>query len=372
MSLPLTPAECDLRDFPRMMLDITRLRASKFDTIRDDAAWRAGLNLWMSSWHQVPAGSLPTDDDELTKAAGLGRDVRSWRKVKALALRGWELADDGLLYHEVVAEIVLEAWLDKLGSRLSSDAGNAKRYGHEFDPAPLYADIRSAAAMLERLNRKSKALRKQHVMKSRKASADAPDGLPLGASVGVQPGSQGNRTDQNGVERKKDKPSSSAPDGAKGKASRRKPAVAIPADFPTSEAIAEQQAKARTAGANIDAAYEAERFRNWAQGKDQRFADWAAAWRNWMAKAIKDAPKASGAGPQIELVWDGPTEVREAVRASLERPEYADSYLKFCAATPAEKVVSTENGFVADLLRKQCGGALSRIGWRVLVKGRAA
>ena len=73
---PLTPTRCDLRDFPRMMLDITRLRSSEFDTTLDDAAWRAGVNLWMSAWHQVPAASLQNDDASLAKAAGLGRDDR--------------------------------------------------------------------------------------------------------------------------------------------------------------------------------------------------------------------------------------------------------------------------------------------------------
>lgn len=372
MSAPLTPPDCDLRDFPRMMLDIIRLRASSFDKIRDDAAWRAGLNLWMSSWHQVPAGSLPNDEDELTSAAGLGRDVRSWRKVKEAALRGWVLADDGLLYHEVVAEIAIEAWLDKLGSRLSSDAGNAKRYGHEFDPARLYGEIRVAAEMLERLNLKSKALRKQHVLKSRKSPDGAPDLLPVGEPAGDPLGSQGNRSDQNGVKRKKDKPSSSAGEPAKPKADRRKPAVEIPEGFPDAEAIAEQQARAREKGANVDASYQAERFRNWAISKAQRYADWRAAWRNWMVKAIAEAPKTGGARPALEAVWSGPAEVRAAVRRSLEKPDYADSYLKHCHADEAAKELTTQNGVVADILRKQCGRALSDIGWRVLVKGRAA
>ena len=45
--------------------------------------------------------------------------------------------DDGRLYHPVVAEFALGAWLEKLARRLSSGAGNAKRWGQEFDSAPV-------------------------------------------------------------------------------------------------------------------------------------------------------------------------------------------------------------------------------------------
>lgn len=174
---PLTPRNCDLRDFPRMMLDITRLRSSEFDTTLDDAAWRAGLNLWMSAWHQVPAASLQNDDASLAKAAGLGRDVRSWKKVRAVALRGWIECDDGLLYHPVISELALECWIEKLGNRLSSGAGNAKRYETTFDPAPIYDEIRDAAELLKAINPKSRSLSKQHVHKAVKG---VPPGLPLG------------------------------------------------------------------------------------------------------------------------------------------------------------------------------------------------
>lgn len=72
---------------------------------------------------------------------------------------------------------------------------------------------------------------------------------------------------------------------------RRKAARPIPDPFPTAELIAEQQAKAREAGADLDVGYQAERFRNWALGRDARYADWTATWRNWVAKAIREAPK---------------------------------------------------------------------------------
>lgn len=80
--------------------------------------------------------------------------------------------------------------------------------------------------------------------------------------------------------------------------SRRKPKRAIPDGFPSAEAIAEQQAKARSVGANLDVANQAERFRNWSIGNDARYADWAATWRNWCDRAIKNAPKTAVAAAQ--------------------------------------------------------------------------
>jgi len=177
---PLTPPDCDLRDFPRMMIDIPRLRGSAFDETTDDTAWRAGVNLWFSSWHRIPAASLPNTDEGLAKAAGLGRDVRTWRQVRSIALRGWEEADDGLLYHATVAEVALEAWLEKLTQRLSSGAGNASRWGSEFDPEPIRDDMTVAAGLLFALNPKSKAFSKQQTNHAlRRSQRDCPTAVPL-------------------------------------------------------------------------------------------------------------------------------------------------------------------------------------------------
>lgn len=161
MTAPLTPADCDLTDFAFMPLDVARLFGSSFHARATDGEWRAGVTLWAKSWHQVPAASLPDDDVELARLAEFGRDVRSWRKVRDGALRGWAKADDGLLYHPVVAEKALEAWLEKLAQRLSSGAGNAKRYGNVFDPGIIEAAVSRALEGLESLNPNSKALRRR-------------------------------------------------------------------------------------------------------------------------------------------------------------------------------------------------------------------
>lgn len=58
---PLVPADCDLRDFQFMPMDIMRLFNSEFHALSNDSEWRAGVTLWMKSYHQVPAASIPDD-----------------------------------------------------------------------------------------------------------------------------------------------------------------------------------------------------------------------------------------------------------------------------------------------------------------------
>lgn len=111
---PLTPADCDLRDFRNMPLDIQRFRDSDLLTEEEPETVLAALHLWIASWHQVPAASLPDDDRALAKFAGYGRSIAAWKAVREGALRGFTLCSDGRLYHDVVAEKALEAWDKRL------------------------------------------------------------------------------------------------------------------------------------------------------------------------------------------------------------------------------------------------------------------
>ncbi|MEO0035375.1 MAG: hypothetical protein RLZZ501_1398 [Pseudomonadota bacterium] len=110
---PPVPADCDLRDFAFMPMDVVRLRDSDFACRATDAAFRAGVMLWLASWHQVPAGSLPDDDCVLSMLAGYGRVVRVWQRHRVGALHGWIKCSDGRLYHPVIAEKAREAWRSK-------------------------------------------------------------------------------------------------------------------------------------------------------------------------------------------------------------------------------------------------------------------
>lgn len=106
---PMTPAACNLQDFPHTPILRSRLFGSSFHARTTDSEWRAGVTLWLKAWEQVPAGSLPDDDIELCRLAELARDLKTWKKLKAGAMRGWVLCSDGRLYHPVVAEVVRNA-----------------------------------------------------------------------------------------------------------------------------------------------------------------------------------------------------------------------------------------------------------------------
>lgn len=160
---PLVPPEVDLRDYPSTPIIRGRLFGSTFHSRANDGEWRAGVTLWCKSWDQVPAGTLPQDDVDLCRLAELGRDARAWKKLRTMALHGWALATDGLMYHRIVAEVVLVAWLDKLGKQLSGGAGNAKRWGFVFDAETIQGQIATASRMLFTLNPQSNALRKKRI-----------------------------------------------------------------------------------------------------------------------------------------------------------------------------------------------------------------
>ena len=128
---PLVASDVVLQDFRFLPIDITRLFGSRFHAIASDSEWRAGVTLWLKSYHQVPAGSLPNDDIELARLAEFGRNLKKFLKIKKNALHGWIECADGRLYHRVVAEKVNEAWTRKQLQRERSRKGNAKRWGSE-------------------------------------------------------------------------------------------------------------------------------------------------------------------------------------------------------------------------------------------------
>lgn len=107
---PIVPAGVDLRGYGWMPLYGNHLFGSEFNARCSDAEWRAGMTLWWAAWNQVPAASLPDDDVALTRLADLGRDTRTWKRIRAMALHGFVKCSDGRLYHPFLAKLATEAW----------------------------------------------------------------------------------------------------------------------------------------------------------------------------------------------------------------------------------------------------------------------
>lgn len=141
---PLTPPDADLQDFPFMPLHVARLRDSDLAAEENpEACWYAVM-LWSASWHQLPAGSLPDNETVLTRLCGLGRDIKTFRKHRAGAMRGFVLCSDGRWYHPVVAEQVVAAWEQKLQQRWRTECARIKKQNQRTGgdlPAPTYEEF---------------------------------------------------------------------------------------------------------------------------------------------------------------------------------------------------------------------------------------
>ena len=137
---PLTSADCDMRGMPYMPADTTRALDSDTFAISNGDEFKAHWALIFKSWSQVPAASLPNDDRILAHLSGAGS---SWKKVRAVALRGWVLCSDNRLYHPVVAEKALHA-LPMRRDYQEKRSGDAERKARERDDRrEMFAQLRS-------------------------------------------------------------------------------------------------------------------------------------------------------------------------------------------------------------------------------------
>lgn len=252
---PLTPPECDISDWPAMMLDVARLQKSRAWLICKSKPHLAFymFNLWMEAWQDVPAASLENDDEVLADKARC-RDVQHWLEIKTDVLRGFVVCSDGRLYHEVIAIKALEAWVKKLGSRISSGAGNAKLWNGTFDATTLRQHLQVAKDMLAALDPASRVLSRSRAGiaktdaepvkkagRTRKAATREPASAG-GSAAGIPPGDgadaagvarEEKRREEKGIEvggKPPTTPSAEAPGGA-GAATETKPPRKPPIDM---------------------------------------------------------------------------------------------------------------------------------------------
>lgn len=121
-----------------MPLQVQRLRDSRLASRASGDEFRAAVILWCVSWHQLPAGSLPDDDQDLADFAGYGRTPEEWARVRDGALRGWVKCSDGRLYHAVVAEKVIEALGAQRKEQWKTECARIKKHSQRhhipYDP----------------------------------------------------------------------------------------------------------------------------------------------------------------------------------------------------------------------------------------------
>ena len=105
---PLLSAEIDIAKLDGFLLDTVRLLSSELVALSTGDEFKAAVLLWCRAWKQTPACSLPNDDRILASFAMV--PMHRWRKIKAMALRGFIECSDGRLYHRVLAADALRAW----------------------------------------------------------------------------------------------------------------------------------------------------------------------------------------------------------------------------------------------------------------------
>lgn len=141
---PLVPPEVDLRDFPRMGLDVARLRGSELVVDQPPEICWAALMLWCAAWHEVPAGSVPNNEKWLADKAGYvsrGKIDLSWGQVRDSILRGFVECSDGRLYHAVTCEIALDAWSSKLRQRWVSECARVRKHNQRHGTSVTTLDF---------------------------------------------------------------------------------------------------------------------------------------------------------------------------------------------------------------------------------------
>ncbi len=277
---PIVPENCNLGDFPFMPLDVRRLLSSETWILGTGDERAAAMCLWLESWHQIPAGSLPDNDRML---AHLSQCVK-WGKVKEQALRGWIKCSDGRLYHKVVAEKALEAWIEKLLNSISGATGNAKRWDIEIDISEFKADLIRSVELLRDIAPQSKALKKSSVLKIMTGSAgDKIKRENISTELSPHDPEQiaprllhDSAEDRNrqGQGQGLSIPASAGIEGVKRRSTRK-----CPPDFEITPEMRTWGA-ANAGLANLDAATDAFRdhtFKN-------AISDWVGAWRNWMRR----------------------------------------------------------------------------------------
>ena len=174
---PPIPPDADLKDFAFTPIYRARLFGSAFHARASDSEWRAGVTLWLKAQDQVPAGSLPDDDVDLCRLAELGRDLKTWRKIKAGALHGWYKANDGRLYNDVVAEVANDQWASKLARRDRTEKARQARLSQRLsqtEPLPLETSVTESVTDEKKQKKPSKGQRQGQ--RQRQGQGDSKNG----------------------------------------------------------------------------------------------------------------------------------------------------------------------------------------------------
>ncbi len=210
------------------------------------------LLLWAEAWQQKPCGTLPNDDELVALLIDMAPVV--FTKHRSVLMRGWWLASDGRLYHDTIADRVLEMLAKKEKDR-ARKAGWRARQSDGVTPPPDGVPLESRGTDKGPTPDSGRKDITKHQAPSTSTREEKRD-TPPAARVPPEPSAR-----------------------ATGKRALRK----CPADFVVSLDL---QVWAQDKAHGVDLAAETEKFRDWTFNTAR--TDWDGTWRNWMRKAAQD------------------------------------------------------------------------------------
>lgn len=155
---PLIEAEVDLLRLEWMPFPIRKVLNDPI--LRDcaPAIWKARVRLMIESWHQVPAGSVPSSPTSLQHLCSI--DVRTIAAKMSDIMAGWTLCSDGRYYHPDICQEAEKAWRFRQSNTMrqrrwrggEEEPCDALRNGadREKDKESLYPERESLVAARDR------------------------------------------------------------------------------------------------------------------------------------------------------------------------------------------------------------------------------
>ena len=124
-------------------------------------AFRAAVILWCAAWQQVPAASLPDDDEELAHLCGYGRAQKEWKKIRTWALHKFVKCSDGRLYHPIIAKEALDAWPRRQAHQEAATGEKSRKERERDERKRMFAELAKNGINLP-WNTKTGELRTRH------------------------------------------------------------------------------------------------------------------------------------------------------------------------------------------------------------------
>jgi hypothetical protein len=162
-------------------LDVERIEASDTWALAGNELQPWLLKTWFVAWKSLPVGTLPADPKLF--AARIGMTWSQFEAARDVLMRGWWLADDGLLYHDTIAERVQEMMAHREKDRAKAKAW---RKAQKHDDQTGDSDQNAHA----NVTGDARVTHQSHTSESQANPAPTPTPTPKGGDICASPCAQ--------------------------------------------------------------------------------------------------------------------------------------------------------------------------------------